>query len=595
MKMKLLHTLFLTICATTMTALADQWYPAADWQEKADPLASPYARKGGTLRYAAFQPPKSLNSYIDNNTYTRQIFDLMYETLLAIDPITTEFIPYLAKRWCISDDLLTYTFELNPHAKWSDGKPITSADIKWTFDQIMNPKNATGPTKVMLGVFKEPEVLDERTVRFTAKEKHWRNLLALGSFEIMPKHAFENQDFNRLDLSDNPIVSGPYVLSKTKEQIEVQMTRRPDWWAADRPMFRNTMNFDKLVFRYYSSNENAFEAFKKGKVDVYAVYTAHLWANETTGERFDNNWIVKQRVHNYNPIGFQGFALNMRRKPFDDIRVRKALAHLVDRETMNRTLMFNAYFLHRSYCEDLYDEKNPCKNTFYEFNIEKAKKLLYDAGYRPNPETGLLEKDGEKLCFHFLDRDGSNEKFLALCNQAFKKIGITMEIERKDFAAWMRDMDEFNFDVTWASWSSVIFRDPEDMWSSKEADRKSGNNLTGFKDPRVDKIIEKMKTTMSITERNVLHRQIDALIAEQVPYVLLWNIDAVRLLYWDVFGTPSTILSKYDDERSLIGYWWYDEDSAAELKEAMRTHSVLPDKPVEIYFDSTFKGNQAKK
>lgn len=575
--------------------MADRWFPAADWKEKADPIASPYAQKGGTLRFTAFQPPKSMNAYVDSNTYTRQVFGLMYETLLGTDPITTEFVPYLAKRWCVSDDLLTYTFELDPRARWSDGVPITAIDAKWTFDQIMDPKHMTGPSKVMMGVFKEPEILNERTIRFTAKEKHWRNLLAVGTFEIMPKHAFENQDFNKLDLSDNPVVSGPYALSQTKEQIEIQMLRRPDWWAADRLMCRNTMNFDKLIFRYFSSQENAFEAFKKGKVDVYAVYTAHLWANETTGERFDNNWIVKQRVHNSNPIGFQGFALNMRRKPFNDIRVRKAFAYLVDRETMNRTLMFNAYFLHRSYCEDLYDAQHPCKNPFYNFDIAKAKKLLAEAGYRPNPGTGLLEKDGEKLVFHFLARDGSSEKFLALCNQAFKKVGITMEIERKDFAAWMRDMDEFNFDVTWASWSSSIFRDPESMWYSEEADRKSGNNITGFKDPRVDKLIEKQKTTMSITERNAISREIDALVCAQVPYVLLWNIDSVRLLYWDTFGTPSTILSKYDDERSLVGYWWYDEDSAAELKEAMRTHDVLPHKPSEIYFDQLFNGNQVKK
>jgi microcin C transport system substrate-binding protein len=572
---------------SALFAQADDVYPKPGWEDAPDPLSSPHAVPGGILRFAAFQPPKSLNAYIDNNTYTRQIFGLMYETLLSVDSVTTEFTPGLARRWTISDDKLGYTFEIDPSATWSDGRPVTAEDVKWTFDQVMAPTNATGASKVALGVFASPEILGERTVRFRAKESHWRNLLAVGMFEIMPKHAFEKQDFNRLDL-DHPVVSGPYVLSSVKEQIEIRLSRRWDWWASGRPSMRNTMNFDTLVFRYYVDNENAFEAFKKGQVDVYAIYMARLWANETIGEKFDKGWIVKRRVRNHRPVGFQGFAMNMRRPPFDDLRVRKAAACLVDRETMNRTMMFNAYFLHRSYFEDLYDAAHPCTNELFRFDIARAKALLKEAGYTPNPQTGILEKQGRPLSFSFLTRDGSSEKYLALCNSAFKEAGIEMKIERKDFAAWMRDMDAYNYDMTWASWGEVIFRDPESMWHSREADRPSGNNVTGFKDPLVDALIDKQKNMFSITERAALCREIDARITAAVPYVLLWNIDATRLLYWDIFGMPDTILSKFGDERSLLGYWWYDADSAAELKSAMAAGDLLPQRPVLVDFDTVF-------
>ena len=590
------HLLSIMMLSAALAARSDDVFPKPDWKEGPDPLSSPLAVRGGILRFAAFQPPKSLNAYIDNNSYTRQIFDLMYETLLNVDSVTTEFTPGLANRWAISDDKLSFTFEIDPAARWSDGYPVTAEDVKWTFDQVMAPTNATGSSKVALSVFASPEILGERTVRFRAKESHWRNLLAVGMFEIMPKHAFEKQDFNRLDL-DRPVVSGPYVLSAVKEQIEIRLSRRWDWWAGDHPSLRHTMNFDTLVFRYYLDNENAFEAFKKGQVDVYAVYAARIWANETIGEKFDKNWIVKRRVRNHRPIGFQGFAMNMRRPPFDDLRVRQALAHLVDRETMNRTMMFNAYFLHRSYFEDLYDADHPCSNAVSRFDVARAKALLREAGYTPNPQTGILEKAGRPLRFQFLTRDGSTEKYLALCNSAFKEVGIEMKIERKDFAAWMRDMDAYNFDMTWASWGEVIFRDPESMWHSREADRPSGNNLTGFKDPRVDALIEKQKNVFSITERNAIDREIDALVTAAVPYVLLWNLDAVRLLYWDAFGMPDTVLSKSGDERSLLGYWWYDADSAAELKAAMATGDMLPHRPVLVDFDTVFgpPGGQAQR
>lgn len=578
---------FIFCACAALLARSDDVYPRPEWRDTPDPLASPYAEPGGMIRFAAFQPPKSLNAYIDNNTYTRQVFGMMYESLLGVDSLTTEFVPYLAKRWTISDDKLTYTFELDEAAAWSDGRPVTAEDVKWTFDQVMDPRHATGPSKVMLGVFESPQILGPRTVRFRAKESHWRNLSALGLFEILPRHAFEGQDFNRLDL-DHPVVSGPYVLSAVKEQIEIRLRRRRDWWAGSKPSTRNTMNFDTVVFRYFSSNENAFEAFKKGLVDVYAVYTARIWANETIGEKFDKNWIVKRRVKNHDPIGFQGFAMNMRRPPFDDLRVRKAMAHLVDRETMIRTMMFGAYFLHRSYFEDLYDAAHPCTNEEFPFDIARAKALLREAGYTANPQTGILEKQGRPLAFRFLTRDGGSDKFLALCSAAFREVGISMTIERKDFASWMRDMDAFNFDMTWAAWGGSIFRDPESMWLSSEADRPSGNNITGFKDPQVDALIERQKTLFSITERNAICREIDKRIAAAVPYVLLWNIDATRLLHWDTFGMPDTVLSKYGDERSLLGYWWYDPDSASELRAAMAAGDVLPQRSVLVDFDTVF-------
>jgi microcin C transport system substrate-binding protein len=137
-----------------------------------------------------------------------------------------------------------------------------------------------------------------------------------------------------------------------------------------------------------------------------------------------------------------------------------------------------------------------------------------------------------------------------------------------------------------ASWSQVIFRDPEDMWHSREADRPSSNNITGFKDPQVDALIERQKTIYDVAERNAICREIDAHIAAAVPYVLLWNINAVRLLYWDRFGMPDTVLSKFGDERSLLGYWWYDPDSAAELKAAMASGDLLPHRPVPVDFDA---------
>ncbi len=589
MKKLRLHSLIALAAAALCTAgLAQEVFPGEDWQDRPNPLADPAAVPGGAITLFGGQYPKSFNVYLDNNALSAEIFGLQYESLLSTDPITAEYVPGLADRWTVSDDKRTFTFHIDPRARWSDGKPVTAHDVCWTFGAIMNPSNLTGVHKVSLEQIDPPEALDERTVRFHAREVHWRNLGAVGGFAVLPRHAYRDRDFNKLHFTF-PVVSGPYRIEDMQEGRSLTLARREDWWARAQQRHRHVFNFDEIRYRFFSNRGNAFEAFKQGTIDLFPVYTARRWVRETGGPRFMQNWIVRQNVHNYKPIGFQGFAMNLRREPFDDLRVRKALAHLLNREKMNRTLMYDQYFLQRSYYEDLYTPEHPCTNPQWSFAPQRARELLHAAGWRADPETGLLTRDGQPFRIRFLARNQSADKFLAIYAEDLKDAGIELTIDRKDLASWAKDMDRFHFDMTWASWGSGLFKDPEGMWASAEAERRGGNNITGFRDERVDELIEKQKTMFDVQQRHALCREIDALVAEQVPYILLWNIDSVRLLYWNKFGTPPTVLSRYGDERSALTYWWYDPDSAAELQDARELDLPLPPRPAEIVFDDRFQ------
>jgi microcin C transport system substrate-binding protein len=255
---------------------------------------------------------------------------------------------------------------------------------------------------------------------------------------------------------------------------------------------------------------------------------------------------------------------------------------------MNSTIMYSQYFLHRSYYEDLYTPENPCKNPYFEFSKDKARQLLQAAGWTANAKSGILEKGGRPFRFTFLNREESSNKFLAIYREDLKDVGIDMKIEVKDGAAWTKDMHEFKYDMTWAAWSGGLFKDPEEMWASAEADRKSGSNITGFKDAKVDALIEKQRTLFDVAQRNAICREIDSLVAGQCPYALLWNLNYVRLLYWNRFGTPRTVLSKYGDEQSAYSLWWPDEDSAADLKQAMDKGLPLPARKDSVKFDDEF-------
>ena len=588
--MKKIILVILFLSTFSVSAFADEFFPKKEWADRPNPIASRDAEPGGKISIFAGQYPKSLNYYLDNNVLTAKIFGAMYESLLSMNPVTMEYEPGIASKWSISGNKKVFTFHINKKARWSDGSRVTAHDVKWTYDAIMNPANLTGSYKVDMERFEKPVLLDDYTIKFTAKNVHWKNLGVAGGFNILCGHSFEKKDFNKINFSF-PVVSGPYQLGEINEGIFITLKRRKDWWNINSAGSKNTGNFQIMKFKFFAERENGFEAFKKGLIDLFPIYTSRLWINDTKGEKFFKNRIVKQKIYNYNPVGFQGFAMNMRRPPFDNIKVRKAMALLLDRKKMNGSLMYNQYFLHRSYYEDLYDKNHPCPNPVFEMNKKKARDLLKGAEWVVNPKTGFLEKNGNKFSFRFLTRSASAEKFLAIYAEDLKDAGIELVIDKKDWAAWAKDMDEFNFQMTWAAWGSGIFKDPESMWSSKEADRKGGNNITGFKNNKVDNLIEKQKSIFDIKKRNDIIRKIDQIIYKATPYVLLWNINYTRLLYWNKFGTPATVLSKYDNESSAYWYWWIDEDSMADLRDAMENNTFLPQKEPSVYFDQAFNSN----
>jgi microcin C transport system substrate-binding protein len=271
------------------------------------------------------------------------------------------------------------------------------------------------------------------------------------------------------------------------------------------------------------------------------------------------------------------------------VRVRKAMAHLLDRWKMNETLMYNQYKMHRAFYEDLYDADHPCPREPVPFDKEAARRLLAEAGWVANPQTGLLEKNGQPFRFRFLERSASFQKFLDIYTQDLRDVGIEMIVDQKDWSAWVKDMDEYNFDMTSCAWGGSVRKDPEPMWHTKSGKEPSGNNYSGLSNPEVDALIEEMKPIFDVATRHALVRRVEQIIAEEQPYALSWYADYTRLLYWNKFGTPSTVLSKYGSEGSAYWLWWYDEDSAADLEDAMDSGDPLPAKEYEVRFEERFK------
>jgi len=549
-----------------------------------DPVASPKAVKGGTYTSWGSSFPKSLNMFLDYNSFSIEITGMLFESLVSLHSAKNEPVGILADSWEISDDKKTFTFHLHPGAKWSDGKPVTAEDVQFFYDVMMDTKNMTSLFRVDLQRFERPEIIDDKTVRIIAKEVHWSNFWTAAGMVAFPKHIWKDVDFNKQNF-EFPVVSGPYRIKEVKTNRYIILERREDWWGRIKKYNQYKYNFDNIKYKFMEDQNKVLEAFKKGEFDSYAIYTATIWANQTQFDQVKKGWVVRQSIYNQEPKSFQGFAINLRRPLFQDVKVREALCYLINRELMNEKLMFNEYFLINSYFPDLFPNNINPEIELKKYDPEKARALLSEAGWRVGAD-GFLAKDGRRFEMTFLTTQ-VDLRHHNIYVEDLKKVGIKAEIEQLSQSSATKREDNHEFDLTWKNWSASRLRDPEAMWDSSTANQIATNNTSGVNDPLIDSLVKEQKTEMSLDKRNEILKKIDKKLNEIIPYVFLWQADHTRLLYWNRFGTPQYVLDKFNREDSITTYWWVDKEKDKTLKEAMKNNTSLPLEPEKVVYQES--------
>ena len=589
----LLPILLSTVCKprkeknTTFQPVTDTSY-ILEKSGSIDPIASPKAQKGGVYTTWGGPYPKSLNYWLDSWHISAEIMGLLFDSLISIHSTQDKPIGALAQSWREEKDKegRSFVFKLHPKAKWSDGKAITSADVQFYYDTIMNTKHRTTPSRAILSRFERPEILDEHSLRIRSKKRYWKAFWDAGFFRAFPKHIWEGKDFNRINF-DFPVVNGPYKITSLKRNRYVLLKRQGNWWGHILKYNQHKFNFDYIRYRFMEDRSTALEAFKKGDFDVYPVYTSSLWVQQTKDlESVRQGWVIRQEIYNKEPKSFQGFAINLRRTKFQDIRVRRALCHLLDRELMNEKLMFNQYFLLNSYFPDLYPKNTNPKVKLCLYDSLQAQKLLKQAGWVIDKNDGIRRKNGKRLEVTFLT-SMVDLRHINIYIEALKKAGIAAHIEQLSHATVTERSDNFKFDLYWMNTSASRLRDPESLLHSRLAEQIGSSNLSGLKDTQVDTLLDQLLTQENLSQRNALFRKLDLRLNALQPYVLLWQADKTRLLYWNRFGTPQYVLDKFSRENSAIIYWWLDPIKNKQLEKSRESNQSIKHKiPEKIYYPS---------
>jgi len=545
-------------------------------------------QKGDTLVTAISGMPNSLNFLIDYNSTSIAIGSLLYETLLTRDLETLELKPLLAKSWEISTDRMTYTFVLDENAKWDNGEPVTSEDVIFTYNTIMNPNNLTGLFRTGYeDEFAEVKALDKRTVVFKAKLKRWSVFHSAYSFVVLPKYQFEGRDFNKDFNLFLPAGSGPYRIKEVVPDRLIVLEKRKDYWGYSLPYTKNYYKFEQIKYKVIGDDEIMFEALKKGDIDLMGGGSAAQWHRRTVSERsehIEKNWILAKRIWNYNPIGFQAFYMNLRRDKFKDKRVRIALAKLLNFKLLNEKIMYNQY-------EKLYSQfpsyfnKDPDLPRI-EYDPDGARELLKEAGWTKVDSQGILMNDKqERFEITFTYTDQSLEKHLTIYKNDCQNVGVKINLELISHSSFRKKVFvDFDYDMVWVAWGTSLFPNIEDVWRGKFANVKNTNNIGGYSNPEVDKLLDQYLEEFDETKRKAIMKKIDIEIANDVPVILLWTAPYSRILYWNKFSTPEKLFRKYADSDDINLLWGIDINKEKELIDAISKNIPLKGEPIECYY-----------
>ena len=559
------------------------------------PYANPDAPKGGVLRQAAIGTFDTINPFSLQGK-AAQGLNLIYDRLMIQswdEPFT--LYPLIAEKVIVPDDRSSITFILNPNARFSDGTPVTTDDVLFSFTTFREKgrPNMRNVYKLVADTITDK---DARSITFKLGEGYNREtVMILAKMPVLPKAWWQDKDFNKT-LLEPPVTSGPYRIAGIDVGRRVVFERNPDYWGHDLPVYRGLNNFDRIIYDYFRDGTAAFESFKKGDIDIFTDLDPGHWANAyKDSAAVQSSQIRKESLTHGRVEKMWGFIFNLRRKPFDDMQVRRALGLMLDYDWINRNNFYGQYQPLGSYFpnSDLAangvpsDEElkilEPYRSTLppdvfgtawtppssgsqaaMRKNFVTADKILQDAGWVVKDNIRINQKTGEPLRFEILIGTSNDEKIALAFKRNLARLGINVTLRTLDAAAFQDRLMNYDYDMTLYWWLNTLSPGTEQAlyWGCAAADQKGRFNYSGLCHPAVEKLIAAIPNAISREEMRVHIRALDR--------ILTWESIAIPLFYsgkdnvaaWQSLHHPEKI-SLYGN---VIEAWWAEPTSKDSAK-----------------------------
>jgi peptide/nickel transport system substrate-binding protein len=562
--------------------------PVLDSAVRAEDQGPPV--RGDWLVQHMLSDPENLNPYTSNDAGASLVLSSIFQTLLDIDPETLEQRPLLAAKLPeVSDDHLTYTFDLRDGPTFQDGRPVTVEDVIFSMKVIRHPKVAAPQVRNYFDSVRDAVAENDHRVRIDLGEVYFRNRWTLGSFDILPRHYYDPEDLlgdvsvaelNDWDALDparrekaerfarafnqnfqrNPMGSGAYALVDPERDWvtgeRIVLRHRDDFWApGDTDLGDGWV--DRMVYRTINDSEAALVALKSGDLDFIRGLTPIQATRETNDQRFLSRFGKYTEIRgSYTYIGW-----NETRPIFKDKRVRQALSCLVDKQNLVDKVMLGLAKPVESPISFLRPEYNE-KLEPWPYSPEKAKALLAEAGWSDSDGDGVLDKemDGKRvpLRIELISNAGNDERKkvgLAVID-SFKRHGIDASFRSVDWSIMLEQVSKFDYDAVVLGWTSSAATPPDayQIWHSSQA-VEDGSNFIAFKNDEVDRILEEYRVTFDAEKRKALYDRFQEILYDEQPYTFLFAPASVSV--WDRRFNGVTW---YEGLGTVTGEWWVPLD-----------------------------------
>jgi peptide/nickel transport system substrate-binding protein len=465
----------------------------------------------------------------------------LFDALIRLDE-SLQPVPELAESWETSEDGLTWTLNLRQDVTWHDGEPFTAEDVAFTVYTILAPTTQTqlrGNFSPLVGFAEltnaddpaQPEdldqapveVVDEHTVRFYLAEPFAPFLTQSLHLPIAPKHLLEGVDVNTADFNSSPVGTGAWRFVDWQRDNRMVLEAYADYYGGAPPL-------DELILRVIPDETVLLQELRTGGIEFMERVPRESVASLQEAPEFE--------VALVDNIGATFVTFNTTDPVLSDRAVRQAIGYAIDMTTFIEAVLFGlalpATGLYPPYTW-MYEPDV----RIYSYDPEQAMAILEEAGWTAGAD-GIREKDGAPLRFTmstFLGHQ-AGEAFLATAQEWLAAVGIAMDIEIIELAAWIDSLVNRNFQATMSNWDGGA--DPDDYgFGMYHTD--GGRNRSGFSNPEVDAALEAARQTIDTEERKAAYSTFQKLAAEEVPYLPLYHyqhIYAYRSVFEGFIPSP---------------------------------------------------------
>jgi peptide/nickel transport system substrate-binding protein len=475
--------------------------------------------KGGTLIYATDREPTCLDPHVDGDMPQVFVAQQYTDSLVSQDK-DGRIQPWLAKSWTISDDGKVYTFKLREDVKFTNGEKFNSAALKANLDHIINPATQSSTAGGYIQQYVKTETPDEFTAVVHLKKPYaaFLEVLAQGFLGIeAPAALARSRDEN----CQSPIGSGPFKIVKWDRKSQITFERNPDYnWAPPTADHQGPAYLDKVVWKFIPEPSVRFASLTSGDVDV--IETVPPESEEAASTDANLKLIIKDR-----PGNPTNSALNTKRAPFDDIRIREAFVRSADLQGALDSVYFGRYKRAPGPLSAVTPFASPDFQGAYDYDVDRANKLLDEAGWKERDGNGFRTKDGKTLTIAVLigDFQGPAERSLWEQIQATAaETGFDVQLQNVGFSEWLDRMGKWDYDAVGEYWNTNTADVLRIVFSSEFLGAAGSGgyhqNATGFNNPEFDGIVNKALETTDEATRRELYHQAQKIVAENYLQIL---------------------------------------------------------------------------